>query len=113
MKKTVKTLVLALSVLVLSASVAMAELTIDAAKMRGLVGEKPNGLIGIVVDSPSSEVQILAQSTNDARIVLYQSIASKNGTSVNDVMVVAGKKLVDGTAPGQYFMTAEGVWQKK
>ena len=113
MKKTIGTLSLALATLVLSASIALAALTVDAAKQQGMIGEQPDGLLGLVISSPDEEAQTLVKSTNDERILRYQAIAAKNGSDIEDVKALAGQKLISGTSPGQYFMNAAGVWQKK
>jgi uncharacterized protein YdbL (DUF1318 family) len=104
---------LALAATVLSASVAFAALSLDAAKTQGLVGEQPNGMIGAVDAGASPDVKALVDSTNAARLQRYQDIATKEGTPVEQVEAVAGEKLVNATPAGQYIKTAAGAWQKK
>lgn len=106
MKKFIATL----AALMLVSGMALAALTLDAAKQQGLVGEQPDGLIGAVVSTP--ETAELVNTTNAERIERYKAIAEKNGTALNQVQAVAGQKLIDNTPPGQYVMTASG-WQKK
>lgn len=98
--------------LVMSAAIAFAGLSLEAAKKQGLVGEKPDGLVGIV-GSASPDVKQLVESTNSARMDKYNSIAAKNGASVSQIQAVAGQKLINGTDPGEYFMNAAGSWQQK
>lgn len=106
-------IVFAAAAVLMSASVAFAALSVDAAKSEGLVGEQPNGLLGIVTAAPSPDVQALVSQTNAERLKRYQDIATKNGTQVEQVQAVAGEKLVTATPAGQYIMNAAGTWQKK
>ena len=48
----------------------------------------------------------------DKRKAKYQSIASQNSTSLETVELLAGKKAVEKTQPGNYIQTATG-WKKK
>jgi uncharacterized protein YdbL (DUF1318 family) len=95
----------------MSVSIASAALNIDAAKQDGLVGERPDGLIGAV--SGSAEVDALVNSVNAQRMAKYNQIAQKNGTPVAQVQAVAGQSLIAKTPPGQYIMNSAGGWQKK
>ena len=105
-------IVLAMAALFMSVSFAFAALTLDSAKAQGLVGERPDGLLGIVSQA-SPDVSTLVSTTNTERLEKYKSIAQKNGTALPQVQALAGKNLIERTAPGQYFMNAAGVWQKK
>lgn len=96
----------------LSVAIAWAGMTVEAAKQQGLIGEKPDGLLG-VVSSASSEVSTLVQNTNAERLNKYQSIAAKNGTALDHVQALAGKSLMDRTPSGQFIMNAGGSWQQK
>ncbi|HYD19143.1 MAG TPA: YdbL family protein [Patescibacteria group bacterium] len=99
--------------LFMTVSTAFAGLTVDAAKSQGLVGEKPDGLLGIVTASPSADVQALVNSTNSQRMDKYNGIAAKNAAPVDQIQAVAGQKLIGATPAGEYFMNASGSWQKK
>jgi hypothetical protein len=99
--------------LFMSASVAFAALTLDNAKQDGLVGEKPDGLLGVVIAAPPEDVKSLVDSTNSQRLEKYNSIAAKNGTPVDQVQALAGKTLISKTQSGQYIMNSAGEWQKK
>lgn len=106
-----KTLI-AFVALVMSVTMAFAAVTIDSAKQDGLVGEKPDGLIGAVA-APSPDVTALVNSVNAQRMEKYSAIAAKNGTPVDQVQAVAGQTLINKTPAGQYIMNASGGWQKK
>ena len=105
-----KTLILAVSALVLSASMAMAALDLGTAKAQGLVGEQADGLLGAV--AASSDATALVNSTNAERMERYKAIAAKNGTDVKQVQAIAGKKLVEQASSGEYVNPGSG-WQKK
>ncbi len=103
---------LACFALLMTATVAFAGVSITSAKAEGLVGEKPDGLIGAVA-APSADVQSLVDSTNAQRMDKYKAIAAKNGTPVDQVQALAGQTLIAKTPSGQYIMNASGGWQKK
>ena len=86
-------------------------LSLNEAKSKGILGEQPNGYLGVVVSS--SEANQLAQDINAQRRDLYKSIAEKNGTALTDVEALAGKKAIDNTPPGGYVKAANGGWVKK
>jgi uncharacterized protein len=98
---------------VMSASMAFAALSLDAAKSQGLVGEQPDGLVGIVTAAPTSELAALVGDINAERLKKYQDIAARNGTQVGQVQAVAGQKLINSTPAGQYIKNASGSWQTK
>lgn len=85
---------------------------VQSAKTQGLVGERQDGLLGIVA-SPTPELRQLVETTNAERIEKYKGIAQKRGTELSNVQAFAGKKLIDGASPGEYIQSASGGWQKK
>lgn len=105
-------LILTVFAMIVTTTMAFAALSLDSAKSQGLVGERPDGMLGIV-SAANPDVQALVDNTNAERLSKYQQIASKNGTPLEQVQALAGKKLVENTAPGQYIMNAGGGWQKK
>ncbi len=84
-------------------------LNLQEAKKAGLVGEKPNGYLGVV--KGGGDVQTLVKSVNDQRRKKYEQIAKKNNTSLKNVEALAGKKAIDKTPPGYYVFI--GGWKKK
>ena len=86
---------------------------LEAAKSQGLVGEKADGYLGIVVASPSAEVKALADSVNTQRRAKYEEIARQNGTAVDAVAALAGQKLVERAPAGQWVTDAKGNWRRK
>lgn len=102
---------LALSSLVLLAAAGALALGLDEAKAKGLVGERPDGYVGIVVDDPSPEVRSLVAQVNAKRKGVYEDIARKRGTSVEAVAALAGQDLVAKAGPGEWVL--RGAWVKK
>jgi uncharacterized protein YdbL (DUF1318 family) len=86
-------------------------LSIDEAKTKGLVGEKPNGYLG-VVDSGSPEAQTLTNEVNEKRRQAYKDIATRNRTQLETVEALAGEKAIQNTKPG-HFVEGPGGWTKK
>jgi len=85
-------------------------LTLGEAKSQGLVGEQPNGLLG-VVNNPTPELVSLVTDINDKRKAAYREIAQRNGTDINVVQQLAGQKAIAKTPAGQ-FVKAAGQWQQ-
>ena len=88
-------------------------LTLGEAKAKGLVGETPTGYLGVVSGKDSREVRALMKDVNQKRRQKYQSIAKRNGTSLQTVEVLAGKTAIKKTRPGHYIQLPSGQWTKK
>lgn len=86
-------------------------LGLDAAKSQGLVGEQPNGYLGVVKATPAA-VQLVSD-INGKRRQAYARIAQQNGITVEQVEALAGQKAIAKTAPGNYIKTPSGQWVKK
>ncbi len=86
---------------------------LDDAKTAGLVGERPDGFLGVVDPGASKDVKALVEDINAKRTVHYQKIAEKEGTTVTAVAALAGKKLLERTPAGLYVMGPDGKWIKK
>lgn len=112
MKLFFKNAALVLTALVMTAGMAMASLTVDAAKQQGLVGERTDGTLGIVAGA-TPEISALVSATNQERMAKYNAIAAKNGTGVAQVQALAGKKLISGAKTGEFIQGADGSWQRK
>ena len=101
-------LCLALPAAAMSLNEAMSAL--GQAKASGLLGERPDGYLGVVQSSGQAEE--IASQINQARRAEYHRLAQKNGISVSDVEAIAGKKAIEKTPPGQFIML-NGNWTKK
>ena len=83
---------------------------LHVAKAQGLVGETTSGYLAVV--KPSVEADTLVGSINAQRKAKYTEIAQRNGTSLQVVEALAGKKAIEKTSGGQYVNTGGG-WTKK
>lgn len=109
MRTLIKLLLIPLVTFIISSS-AFA-LSLDEAKSKGMVGETVRGYLEAVAGQ-NEEVTALVKDINSKRKVEYQAIAQKNGTSLQAVELLAGKKAIEKTPAGQYVKT-NGGWQKK
>jgi hypothetical protein len=86
---------------------------LDDAKRVGLVGERPDGYLGLVDPDAPPAAQQLVDNVNARRRAHYADIAKKTGSSVRDVGILAGDKLIANASPGTFVMDAGGRWRRK
>ena len=100
------------TVLVLSGSAEpLWALSLEEAKLQGLVGEQTSGYLGVV--KPEHEAaQALAKEVNSKRRQAYEDIARRNGTPLHAVESLAGEKAIQNTKPG-LLVEGPGGWTKK
>lgn len=79
-------------------------------KSQGLVGEQPNGYLGVV--KPQGNAAELVQLINQARHDQYQKLANSNNIPLQEIEALAGKKAIDKTRSGLYIQL-NGRWLKK
>lgn len=84
-----------------------------AAKAAGQVGERPDGLLGIVEDTAPGPVRALVDQVNAERKARYAEVARATGQPLANVQAVAGERLVGATPSGQFVMNAAGRWTRK
>lgn len=80
------------------------------AKSAGLLGEQPNGYLGVV--KAQGNAAEIARLINDARRAEYQRLAKNNNIQLADVETMAGKKALEKTPVGQYIQL-NGKWLTK
>jgi len=86
-------------------------ISLDQAKQQGLVGEMPNGYLGVVVES--SEVTSLVKMVNKKRKDIYLNLARKNNITMQQVTKLAGEKSISKTQTGHLIKNSAGKWVKK
>ncbi|CNJ86280.1 Uncharacterized protein conserved in bacteria [Yersinia mollaretii] len=86
-------------------------LTLEQAKQQGRVGETLSGYLAPVKKDP--ETLALVEQINIARAEKYQEVAQKNHISTEDVAKLAGQKLVNRAAAGEYVRGINGQWMKR
>lgn len=100
-----------IALLLLTCSALAMALDLDTAKSQGLVGEQPDGFLGVVKATPDAVE--LAADINSKRRTAYDAIAKKNGATLEQVANLAGQKAIEKTLPGTYVKTPDGQWVKK
>lgn len=85
---------------------------LDQSKRDGLVGERADGYLGLVVESAPADVVSLIKEVNGKRREEYQRIAADNNLTMEQVQALAGKKTIERTRPGDWILQ-NGGWQKK
>ncbi len=114
LKKTLQPL---LFILMFALSVSAYAMTLQQAmgqlgtyKSQGLVGEQPNGYLGVVQNQ--NDAAQLVQLINTARKSQYQSMANTNKIDLAEIETLAGKKAIEKTQAGHYIQL-NGRWLKK
>ncbi|MDD5730569.1 MAG: DUF1318 domain-containing protein, partial [Candidatus Omnitrophica bacterium] len=76
---------------------------------KGVIGENSLGLVEIrSSDKGGSEAAALVQAENNDRMVIYQAVAKKNGTSVDEVQKLYAKRLQADAPAGTPIEAANG-----
>ena len=88
-------------------------ISLQDAKAQGLVGEQPNGYLGLVKANAGADVKALMNNINAQRKKEYQAIARRNNTELNVVEALAGKKAIEMSPSGQYVKLPSGQWVKR
>lgn len=83
------------------------------ARAAGFVGERVDGYLGLVNPAPPGNVKALVADINAKRRAKYQGIADANGTSLQAVEAIVGRKLIARARPGHYVTDASGRWVRK
>lgn len=88
-------------------------ISLQDAKAQGLVGEQPNGYLGLVKANGSADVKAMMDTINTKRKKAYQAIAQRNNAKLNVIETLAGKKAIERTPTGQYVKRPSGKWTRK
>lgn len=94
-------------------ALALAQESLVNAKAEGLVGERPDGLVAIVTDSPPPALRELVDEVNGQRMNEYRQIANDTDAPLEAVQARAGRQIIERLPAGQYFMDAAGRWRQK
>ncbi len=86
---------------------------LDDAKQQGLLGERLDGYLGLPKPSVSPDVVSVMKDINNKRRDVYRKIAKKDGTTLQVVEALAGKKAIAKTPSGQFIMQPNGTWTPK
>lgn len=103
----------AAAIALLLAAVAWGASPLDAAKDAGVVGERRNGYIGLVVKNPTADQKALVKDVNARRRAHYKKIADGSGATADQVAARAAQRLIREAKPGHYVQAAGGEWVRK
>lgn len=87
-------------------------LTLEEARVQGLVGETFSGYIELVKPN-HPQAKILVNQINQARKEKYIEIAKTNKVTPDEIAKLAGEKLVARANTGEYVKGINGQWVKK
>jgi hypothetical protein len=96
----------------LGGELASREPEIEGFKAKGLVGERYDGLLGVVRSDAAQDLHALVAAVNDARRAAYADIAERHAAPIADVQALAAKTRIEDAAAGEYVMVEPGVWRK-
>lgn len=102
----------ALFIMLLMSQAAFA-ITLQEAKDQGLVGERSDGYLGLVVTDVAAEVTAMVREVNNQRRDEYQRIARQNDIDLSQVSALAYERAVANTKPGHFVQNLSGRWVKK
>jgi len=83
------------------------------AKRDGWLGERIDGLVGVVRADTPQNIRALADDINRRRREEYARIAEREGAPVQAVAQLAGERLIERAAPGEWVLGADGNWRQK
>lgn len=108
-KKLMLAAVLSSTLLTVPAS-AQRDPAYQAARQQGLVGEKPDGYLGIVSAAPAATLRALVDQINIRRRAAYTERAAATGSTVEQFAFTTGCNLINQTVAGEKYMAPDGRW---
>lgn len=81
----------------------------EEARRDGIVGEKPDGYLGLVVP-PSPELRRVIQDIQIKRKALYVEEAKAHRVTVDEYAFTAGCQAIARTLPGEKYQNPNGIW---
>jgi len=96
------------------ADVAASKALVDAAKAKGIVGERTNGYLGFVSAASDAALKAAVDEINAGRHDVYAQAAAKNNVSIDAAGQSAFTNVIfPKLAAGQYYQNAAGAWVQK
>ncbi|CAM3803414.1 YdbL family protein [Xenorhabdus thuongxuanensis] len=86
-------------------------MTLNEAKQQGLVGETFSGYLAPIKNT--QDAQSVVKKINSERQKKYAEIAAQNNMTTDQVAKIAGEKLVNRAASGEYVLGINGNWVQK
>jgi uncharacterized protein len=96
------------------ADTAQSKALVDAAKTRGVVGEKSDGYLGFVASDADAALRAAVAEINAGRAQVYREAAAKNGVTPAAAGAAAFQQVVRSRLDrGEYYQDASGAWVRK
>lgn len=96
------------------AQTAQAKALVDAAKAKGVVGERNDGLLGFVVETADPALEAAVNEINAGRSQLYRQAAARNNVTVAAAGAAAFTEVVSTRLrSGEYYQSSTGAWVQK
>ncbi|MBU6376533.1 MAG: DUF1318 domain-containing protein [Bdellovibrionales bacterium] len=83
------------------------------AKDAGKVGERPDGLLGVVKGDVDAATRKIVDDENSDRQSVYTGRAAQQGQSLDVFMRVMGDSRIDQEKSGRFIQKVDGSWHKK
>ena len=112
-KFILKTAIAALAVTGLAtAAQAQRDPAYEAARSKGLIGEKPDGYLGFVT-SPSAAVKAVVEDINIKRKAFYIKKAAEKNATPQDFAFTTGCDAIARTNVGEKYQAPDGSWRTR
>ncbi len=82
------------------------------ARAAGLIGERFDGYIGVVI-TPSAALRTQVAAINIKRRSLFSNLAARRGVGAQDVGVTAACTLLGRVGVGEVYMLGDGQWRRR
>jgi len=115
MKKTFLTLAALAGVALIGAGTLVAPALAQdyaSAKAAGLIGEKPDGYVG-VVGAGNHDLRRVVDDTNIKRKAVYAAKAQEQRVTVEEYAFATGCTLIARTAAGEKYQAPDGSWRTR
>ncbi|MDQ2879259.1 MAG: YdbL family protein [Pseudomonadota bacterium] len=94
------------------AGVAYAQSDWKAARTQGLIGEQPDGYLGIV-GAATPELRATVNGINIQRKSVYTKESASNGSTVEAFALTAGCNQIANLPSGEKYKTPSGAWKTR
>jgi len=86
---------------------------LDDARVKGWLGERPDGYIGLVDANAPASAKSLMDDVNAKRRALYAERAAAASVRIADYQAIAAQEIFAKLPSGTFVMDASGAWARK
>ncbi len=87
---------------------------VNQAKKNGIIGEKPDGYLGMIDINTPQKIQSAMEEINIKRKSVYMDLAKQQKVSLDVVSALTGEKLISNLPAGHYYYNVQlQKWVKK